>query len=286
MRRCILFETRLKSKYETMTANEKKIADYMIAEPEEMLNATTQSIGQAVGVSAATVVRFCRSCGYAGFVDLKNSFSREYHALNTSEDDGNTRTPDSFRTILQKTIGYHTLVVTRCLKQCQHEECERAIEAIIGASHIVISGEGGGKASSLCLYDVLSQMGFPCSIYFDSVFEIARIGRMDQSDLLILFSYTGTLQSAIINVKAAKERNVTVISLTADRQSPVAANSDIVLSTDSLDQDHFDSALSARMAELAVIDLLHELLFKWARNTIEGKGNRNSNNYIDRLRKK
>ena len=286
MKRCILFESTLKSKYSDMTANEKKLADYMISHPETILNATTQSIGEAIGVSTATIVRFCRTCGYAGFVDLKTSLGREYFALNETEDPQNARTPEAFQIIRQKAIGYHTLVVTRCLNQCKHEEFEQAAEAIIKARHIIISGAGGGKASMLCLYDLMSQMGFPCSVYFDSVFEIEAIGQMEPSDVLIVISYTGSLRMAIANARAAKEKGATVVALTSSAQNPIVKFTDILLSTNSLDQEHFDSSLSARMAELAVIDLLCSLLSKWAKYKTEGKGSRKTNFYVDLLRVK
>lgn len=286
MNRCVLFESTIKSKYKAMTTNEKKIADYMVSHPEAVLTATTQSIREAVGVSTATVVRFCRTCGYTGFVDLKNSLNREYYALNNMKVPENGKAPESFRLIQQKAIGYHTLVIARCLNQCRHEEFEKAVEAIVQAKHIILSGAGGGKGSTLCLYDLLSQMGFPCSVYFDSVFEISELGRMSPSDVLIVISYTGRLQNAIANAKVAREKGATVISLTSNMRNSLAEHSDILLSTDSLDQEHFDSSLSARMAELAVIGLLCTLLSKWSKHTVEGKGYRKSNDYIELLRVK
>lgn len=48
-----------------LTDVERKIANYILAHPEEVINATTKEIGEMTSSSAPSVVRFIKKIGYA-----------------------------------------------------------------------------------------------------------------------------------------------------------------------------------------------------------------------------
>jgi DNA-binding MurR/RpiR family transcriptional regulator len=56
---------------------DKAIATYMLAEPRKLPFDTAASLAEKVGVSEPTVGRFCRTIGYDGFKDLKNSLKED-----------------------------------------------------------------------------------------------------------------------------------------------------------------------------------------------------------------
>lgn len=64
-------QKKLKSRWDTFTTSEQKIATYMLHNPGGIPFETAASLGQRVGVSAMTVGRFLRSLGYAGLNELK-----------------------------------------------------------------------------------------------------------------------------------------------------------------------------------------------------------------------
>ena len=55
-----------------LTKGQKKIADYCIRYPEEVGMCSSMELSRRVGVSDASITRFARAIGYAGFVELKN----------------------------------------------------------------------------------------------------------------------------------------------------------------------------------------------------------------------
>ena len=61
----------LKSRWDTFTTSEQKIATYLLQNPGGIPFETASSLGQRVGVSAMTVGRFLRNLGYAGLNELK-----------------------------------------------------------------------------------------------------------------------------------------------------------------------------------------------------------------------
>jgi DNA-binding MurR/RpiR family transcriptional regulator len=64
-------QKKLKSRWDTFTPSEQKIATYLLQNPGGIPFETASSLGQRVGVSAMTVGRFLHSLGYAGLNELK-----------------------------------------------------------------------------------------------------------------------------------------------------------------------------------------------------------------------
>jgi DNA-binding MurR/RpiR family transcriptional regulator len=64
-------QKKLKSRWDTFTTSEQKIASYLLHNISGIPFETAASLGKRVGVSAMTVGRFLRNLGYAGVGDLK-----------------------------------------------------------------------------------------------------------------------------------------------------------------------------------------------------------------------
>lgn len=65
------FQKKLKSRWETFTTSEQKIATHLLQNISGIPFETAASIGKRVGVSPMTVGRFLRNLGYAGLNELK-----------------------------------------------------------------------------------------------------------------------------------------------------------------------------------------------------------------------
>ena len=63
--------------YPTLTKKQKTIADYLIANPEEISYITLAQLSQQTRSSELTLLRFCQKLGCSTFVGLKEQF-RDY----------------------------------------------------------------------------------------------------------------------------------------------------------------------------------------------------------------
>ena len=55
--------------------SERKVADYILQQPDQVIHLRIVDLAQQAGVSEPTVVRFCRAIGCDGFQDFKLLFS-------------------------------------------------------------------------------------------------------------------------------------------------------------------------------------------------------------------
>lgn len=271
-KRYLIFTTRVREHYDDMSVSERKVADHILKDPSGILRSSTREIAEAAGVSTATVVRFCRSCGFSGMAELKLILRKEYLAL----DGGNEKimysdvSPDDpIAIVRQKILGYHNMIISDMLQGWNEEAYVHAVDEIASANRILICGEGGSRATALILFHILNNMGIECETYMDSVFEIVKADKLREGDVIIGVTYTGRLRNTIESFEVAKKHGTTTIALVGYTDSPIIKYTDLVLNTTKLTKGFYDSALSIRVSELAAIELLLTLLALKQNRTME-----------------
>lgn len=65
-----------------LTKSQAKIADYIIKNQKRILKMTSLEIAGEAGVSDATVIRFARTIGYDGFLDMKDAIRKDLDESN------------------------------------------------------------------------------------------------------------------------------------------------------------------------------------------------------------
>ena len=67
----------IRSCYSEMFQAEKKVADYILKHPEEVVELNIAELAKRSETSDATVIRMCRHVGYSGFYQMKISLASE-----------------------------------------------------------------------------------------------------------------------------------------------------------------------------------------------------------------
>ena len=61
-----------------LSSGYRRIADYICAHPEKVVECKVREIAAACGCDDARVVRFCQKCGFAGIHELRSSLALEF----------------------------------------------------------------------------------------------------------------------------------------------------------------------------------------------------------------
>ena len=259
----LIFSSRIKEAYGSLAKKERRIADFLLQNPEFVLNATAKEIAEATDSSAATVIRFCRTCGFNGLTELKLSLKRESKIVDSHPAravDAPMSDRELSELIKDRVLGYHNVVVSTLLSDWNIAAYNMAVEAILGAKQIIIVGEGVSRGSCIILMNSLLTMGLRCNMYTDSVFEIINIDHLSPGDVVIDISFPGSVRTSIDSLILAKKRGAVTIGLVGMPDAPILEHVDIVLNTSSPKQEYYHSDLSVRIAELVVIGILTSLL--------------------------
>lgn len=229
----------------TFSKGQKMIAKYILEQFDKAAFMTASKLGNTVGISESTVVRFAMRLGYVGYPELqdalqsliRNRLTAVQRIEVTTSRLGNS---DVLASVLTSDIEKIRLT----LENIDRTEFEDVINSIINAKKIYILGVRSSSA-------LASFLGFYFNLIFDnvrlvhttSVSEIfEQILRVNKDDVVIGISFPRYSKRTIQALQYAKNCNSTVIAITDSILAPVAqysthiltAKSDMVSFVDSL----------------------------------------------------
>lgn len=245
----------IQSKIKLLTGSEKKVADYILENYMRVLNYTVMELAEKADVSDATVVRFCRSVGYKGFQDLKINLAQDaivpYKHLNNSLEEEDT--PEQ---IVSKVVRSEIETLEETLHILDVQELESAAKAIKNAKRVVFFGAGG---SAMVAHDALHKLlkiGIRCIVEEDADIQAMESALLEDGDVAIGISHSGTNKRVLDCLRNAKANGAITIGLTTYGKSPLQRMCDHVLMTSTKETVFKSESVTARIAQLAVIDSL------------------------------
>lgn len=247
----------IKQSYENFTDGEKLIANYLLSNKESIINLSAKEIGDTTNTSAATVVRFSKKLGFDSLNEMKLKLSI---SLNDNEGTSNFEYLD--KDLETKDIIYGIknsidVVMEKTVKLIEEEELEKATELLIGAKDIYIYSVGVSGLVGLDFYYKLSRINKRCIAHTDTHLQVTSSILMQPGDVAVAISYSGNTREVLKCVENAKKLNIPVISITkASMNNELENLSDITLKIPFVEKSLREGAMSSRISQLAVIDML------------------------------
>lgn len=244
-----------------LTSIEKKIAEYILEDPERIKNLTTYEIAKNCDTSQASIVRFSKKLGFSGFPDFKLSLSQdignrkaESHVNIMHEE---LKSTDSFEIIGKKVATENTRAVNNTYEITDFNELEKAVQAINSARKIMLAGVGFSGIVARDLYFKLMELGKVASFENDSHMQLSYLSTMNENDIIFVISHSGKTLELFNLTKVAKNKGIKIITLTSVANNPIRELGDIRLSTVEMKSDFRATALSPRISQLTVIDMIY-----------------------------
>ena len=246
---------KIKSRLKVLTDAESKVANYVIDNYADILKLTVMELAEKSQSSDATVVRFCKSVGYKGYQEFKISLAQDMilpaKHLNPELDQD-----DSTEVITKKIFDSVFSVLQETLTVVDIDEIEKAAQAISTAGKVVILGCGGSSYVGMDAMHKFLKIGIECFIYSDVDTQAMAASLMKKGDVVIGISHSGCNKSVIDCLKLAKQAGALIIGLTTQGKSPMLKNCDIVLCTSTKETVFKSESVTARIAQLVIIDSL------------------------------
>ena len=225
--------TRL-SDYKThhFSKGQRRIAEFILNNYDKAAFMTAGKLGQAVGVSESTVVRFASDLGYDGYPGMRKALQEMVRSRLTSVQriEVARETMDEAH-ILESVLMADMEKLHITLDECDRASFNAAVEAIVSANHIYIVG----MRSSTSL---ASFLGFYLNLLLENVHIIQdtaqsevyeQIMRIKKGDVFIGISYPRYSSRTAKAMSYAKHNQATVVGLTDGEGSPFVGLADILL---------------------------------------------------------
>lgn len=234
----------------SFSKGQKKIAEYIKEHYDKAAYMTAAKLGQAVGVSESTVVRFVIEFGFDGYPDFQKSLKDLVRTNLTSVqrvEVTNNLIGDS--DVLDKVLNSDMAKIKRTADGIDKISFENAIKNISRAKNIYIIGV---RASSY----LAGFLNYSLRMIFDNVRMVQttsgseiyeQMMNIGEGDTLIAVSFPRYSRTVIKGVEYAHKKGADVIALTDSRESPIAENADELLVAQS-DMASFADSLVAPMS--------------------------------------
>lgn len=247
----------IKQNFDSFTDREKLIAEYLLSNKKSIISMSAKEIGDVTNTSAPTVVRFSKKIGFDSLNEMKLQLS-----LNLQSDDENVdfeylHSDLSTQNIIRGVKSSIDSIMNQTLGVLKEEELEKAIELLSKANNVYIFSVGSSSLVGMDFYYKLSRINKRCIAHSDTHLQMTSSALMEKDDVAIAISYSGETKEVIKCVENAKSKGVTVISITkASISNTLADMSDIVLRVPFVEKSLREGAMSSRISQLAVIDML------------------------------
>ncbi len=247
---------RIHAAYYQLPAAEKKVADYVLAQREQIQFMSITQLADECGVADATISRFCRSLQLKGF----NAFKLEL-AQHTAPTRTLVATPKDADSLMGRSAEVGRLAheaVDQTMQLMQPPQIEKAVCMIEKAQRIMCIGSGSSMILAQECANMFSTVTGKFFAVADTHTQISTVATMSKDDIVFLFSYSGATTSGIEMLELAKSRGVLSILITRFRKSPAAKLADVVLCCGSNEGPYQFGSVPAKIAQLLVIDFLFQ----------------------------
>ncbi len=245
---------RVKLLYDEMGRSEKRIADWLLAQPDGVLPLTITEFAKACQSSEATVVRFSRRLGFAGYQDFKISLAQESGA--GAKVAAKIEEEDSCYEIFQKICNDAYLSLERTKKAIPPKRLDDAAEALANANKIVLIGLGASAAVAQDMANKLLRAGCNAIAYTDTHMQAIAVSFLGEGDVLVGISHSGASKDIVEGMRSARLGGATTICITGTERSPILKQSDIRILTDTEETRHSALSLNSHISRLMLIDAL------------------------------
>ncbi len=247
---------KIKGLYSQMGGSERKIADWIISNFQEIIGLSINELASRCGCGEATIVRFSRRLGLSGYQELKLKIAQE--SANTVQSGMiGIEEGDRCYDIFTKRIRDIAVALENTKSVLNPEEIEKAATVIKDARRIVIFGLGNSASIAVDAQHKFLRAGLDAIAYCDNHMQAIAASHLHKGDAAIGVSHSGASIDVVDALKISREAGATTICVTNFGSSPINEYSDIILNTRSEETKYSILAMSSRIAQLAIFDAIY-----------------------------
>lgn len=243
----------------TLRRAQRRIAEALLDDPEQFISHSISDLAAACGVSAGSIIIFCKSLGLPGFSALKIALARELSepVLPSARATGQaTRLPS----VLQEVFDRHFESLRQTLELNPPQAFDNAVKSLLKTRRIVLFSIGLSYPVAYSLYARLRFIGLPAFMEFDAHLQLASAAEIKRGEVGFAISVSGSTRETVECLRLAKQRGAATICITNTIDSPLAQSADIPLYAAPSAVKYFQAPLASRVTQLALADVLLVLI--------------------------
>lgn len=213
-----------------LSKGQKRIARYIEEQYDKAAFMTASRLGETVGVSESTVVRFATEIGYDGYPKLQKAMQEMIRDKLTSVQRIEvTCNRIGSQSVLESVLNQDIDKIRTTLEETSRADFKAAVDAIVGAENIYIFAVRSSSA-------LANFLGYYFDLIFGNVHVVSttssteiyeKLLRIGEKDVMIGISFPRYSKRAVEAMQFASDRRARVVALTDSMISPLVAGCEL-----------------------------------------------------------
>ena len=223
---------RVREVYPSLSKSQRLIADSILENWENTAFVSPRELGERLGVSETTVIRFAKTLGYSGFSELReHSQNLIKEKLTPAEKMSATvQKIKSGETTFDRLLTTEVENLKDGISKVSAEEFYKAVDLIEKARRVFIAGQGVSEALCKFLEFRFRRMQIdtrPVTVGGKAFYETLLL--MDDRDVLFGIGFFRCSQDILRSFDYARKKSIPTIALTHSSVSELALKSEVTL---------------------------------------------------------
>lgn len=258
-------EVKTRSIMDSLNNSEKTVAAYFLNNIEHIFSMPVAQLAKESGVSQVTWVRFCKALGFDGLKDLKKSLFIELNSVTAGESPkplvfSDIKKQNSLEQIGSSIKNSAIQAIEDTMKMINYDELAAIIKVIDQAERIHLYGIGASGIVADDFYRKLIRIGKNACFSYDAHTQLTYGATLSPKDIAIIFSYSGTTNEMLELLSLSKAAHCPTLAITKFAKSPLMTAADYSIYISAPEVDLRSGAMSSRLAQLTVVDMLFTIL--------------------------
>ncbi len=237
--------SKIEQQWPSFSKGQRLIAKYITEHYDKAAFMTAYRLGQTVGVSESTVVRFASVLGFDGYPQLQKAMQELIRSKLTSVQRIEvTSARMKYEEVVHNIISCDIDNIRQTLEEIPRDVFSDAVEEIVNARRVYILGAGSCRSLAMfASYYLKILLVDVQTIYTSNETEIFEdMLHINSQDVAVVISFPRYSSKSVKAIHFAHSRNAKVIAITDSKMSPIAeyasylllAHSDMATIVDSL----------------------------------------------------
>lgn len=250
---------RLKEYKKDASPTEQAIIDFVLQQPEEASQLTIYELADQTYTSPSSVIRLCKKIGYSGYKEFIKALIYEQAVRANYREQSLTdlSRKDSTTDIIQKVTHKNILSLEETQSMIEADIIDACVKVIANCNRLCIFGMGASQIVAQDAKLKFTRIDKMALVSEDWHTQLLYARTMAENDLAIVISYSGKTEEMIQCAETAQANGATVISITNREDSPINQLADYSLYVASNEYSFRSGAMSSRIAQLNLIDILY-----------------------------
>lgn len=244
-----------------LSAAESRVAETILGDPTLVVDLAINDLAKLCRTSLSTVARFAQSLGYSGYRELRVAVARAVTLAQAQQarfglDTTAIDREDGPAAIAAKLAAQEIDAIEKTAMALDEQALDRVAEALAAARHIDLFGQAASSLTAQDLQLKLARIGCSVSHSPDPHLAITTASLRCREDVAVAFSHGGETAETVRALEVARDAGALTVAVTSASDSPLAAVAEVVLLSQAQESPFRMAAMSSRIAQLALIDVL------------------------------